>query len=104
MSKWENLEEGCWYYLQNKSQGYVGNSLLWWALNGRGYTCDIRCAEVWTKQSLMKRNPTESKYKAYRKDVIDRLVQHHIDMQDLEHKDNDGNFRQKPHSLLAYNL
>lgn len=30
------------YYIRN--EGYVGNALVWWAENSRGYTTDIRRA------------------------------------------------------------
>lgn len=37
------------YYLQNCSQGYVGNSPIWWADKG-GYTVEIRKAKLFTEK------------------------------------------------------
>lgn len=35
------------YYIQN---GYVGNAILWWANESKGYTTDIRKAGKYTKE------------------------------------------------------
>lgn len=83
------------YYLQD-TRSVVGNSLLWWAANDSGYTCDIRCARVWTDEDLMKRFdiPLKSlpgKYTLHHKFAIDRIIQHHIDHQDLG--------QESPHTL-----
>lgn len=34
------------YYIRN--EGYVGNALVWWAENSKGYTTDIRKAGKYT--------------------------------------------------------
>lgn len=75
------------FYLQDV-RSVVGNSMMWWARNDAGYTCDIRCARVWTEDDLNERfdldnRSLSSKYKIHQKDVIDKIVQHHIDIQDL---------------------
>jgi hypothetical protein len=43
------------YYIQN---GYVGNAILWWGIDSKGYTTDIRQAGKYTKEvakSIIKR-------------------------------------------------
>lgn len=40
------------FYIQN---GFVGNSVLWWAANGNGYTTDISKAQLYTKEEVLKR-------------------------------------------------
>ena len=40
------------YYIQD-SRGYVGNSVLWWGLESRGYVCDMRRAQKYTKQQML---------------------------------------------------
>lgn len=45
------------YYIRN--EGYVGNALVWWRPNGRGYTTDIREAGKYTYEkakSICKRD------------------------------------------------
>jgi hypothetical protein len=44
-------EEPELYYIQN---GYVGNSILWWAIDSRGYVTDINKAGKYTKESAMR--------------------------------------------------
>lgn len=75
------------FYLQD-ARCIVGNSMSWWALGGRGYTCDIRCAQVWTKDELLEENYWEGhgKYLPWPKEKIDQLVQWHIDCQDVQYK------------------
>jgi hypothetical protein len=35
------------YYIQN---GYVGNAILWWGVDSKGYTTDITKAGKYTKE------------------------------------------------------
>jgi hypothetical protein len=53
-----------------------------------GYTVDIRCAQVWTEEELKKEGywGEHYKYKAWPKPMVDKFVQHHIDIQDLSEK------------------
>jgi len=95
------------FYLQDK-RSVVGNSMSWWAIEGRGYTCDIRCAQVWTKEELEKDGYwtmdgyKHAKYQVWPKDVIDRLVQWHVDVQDVTYKNNDDSFANAPHTLKSW--
>jgi hypothetical protein len=91
------------YYLQDK-RTIVGNSMSWWAIDGRGYTCDIRCAHIWTEEELKKEGywSDHYKYKPWPKDRVDRLVQLHIDHQDLERKTNGSIFDNNPHTLVKW--
>lgn len=43
---------GEWYYIENN---VVGNCVLWWAKNDRGYTTEIEKAELYTKEEAEKR-------------------------------------------------
>jgi hypothetical protein len=47
MSK-ENREM---YYIQN---GYIGNAILWWGINSKGYTTDINKAGKYTIEEATK--------------------------------------------------
>ena len=37
------------YFIQDK-RGYVGNCILWWALNDCGYTCHLAEAQIYTEE------------------------------------------------------
>lgn len=41
------------YYLQD-SRDFVGNNILWWAKDGKGYTTDISKAHVYSKEDADK--------------------------------------------------
>jgi len=92
------------YYLQNKrgSHPYCGNSLFWWAVNDCGYTVDIRCAKVWTHGEFLDKKQRMRECDIFwPKDVIDPLVQHHIDVQDLS-KDNNGRYPKYSYVIGSY--
>jgi hypothetical protein len=39
------------YYIQN---GYIGNAILWWRINSKGYTTDIKLAHKFTEEEAIK--------------------------------------------------
>lgn len=95
------------YYLQDK-RTIVGNSVSWWAIDGKGYTCDIRCAQLWTEEELKlnrywpsenKGTDAHAKYKPWPVDEVNRIIQHHIDHQDLERKDG---IQLVPHTIATH--
>ena len=68
------------YYLQDSRQ-YVGNSMSWWARNGKGYTCDIRNAEIYTEEKAFSRHKSRETDIPWPTDYIDSRISHHIDVQ-----------------------
>lgn len=85
-----------WYYVQN---GYVGNAMMWWALDSKGYTTDITKAHKFTYDeafSILKSNEKDNRRneKVWSCDYIDnsekakKLI---IDSQYLEDIDNSEN-------------
>ena len=66
------------YYIQNK--GYVGNCLLWWKVDGHGYTCNLDLAWKVTKEEADKicRSRPEQDI-ARRADVVDAMAVRHFD-------------------------
>lgn len=75
---------------------------MWWALEDHGYTLDIRCAKVWTEDEI-KAKTLRSFEKAWPKEQVDRVIQHHIDIQDLAYLDNTGEeTAQFPHTLMVW--
>ena len=60
------------YYIQNKDGGYLGNSIVFWALNRNGYTSKLEYAEKFTyeeAEKICKGNP--EKNKTWEVDYID---------------------------------
>ena len=70
------------FYLQDARQ-YVGNSVSWWAKDGKGYVCDIRKAHIFTRDDIERGVTDRSTDVAWPKELIDGLIQHHIDFQGL---------------------
>lgn len=79
------------FYVQRHGRGssdgqpsYVGNSMLWWKHDDNGYVCDIREARVWSDEDSARLIEEDRgfKYARWPKELIDGIVQHHIDIQD----------------------
>ena len=68
------------YYLQD-TRDYVGNSMLWWAKDHKGYTCDIRKAHIFTEAEARGLFTSRNTDKGWPKDFIDERIAHHIDSQ-----------------------
>ena len=72
------------FYVQNKSCGYWGNNIVWWGLEGQGYTAHVQNAERFDEEKavrLVREDP--EKWEMYACDEIDRRLQLVFDMQDL---------------------
>lgn len=69
------------YYIRN-TRSVVGNSALWWADGGHGYTCDLK--KAWkvpeTKARSICSDRPEQDYMIKATDV-EKLVEHHVDSQ-----------------------
>lgn len=66
------------FYIQD-TRSTVGNSALWWAEGGHGYTCDLRHA--WKVPASWK--PDRDTDLLRRCDVVDALAERHVDVQKL---------------------
>ena len=71
------------YYLQDKRQ-YVGNDVLWWAKDGKGYTTDLSKAEVYTKEKAIRQNSHRETDVPWPKDYIDAKTRPAVDMQYID--------------------
>lgn len=69
-----------YFYLQ-ASQSYVGNDVLWWAKDGRGYTTDLSKAHVYTKAEAISRHENRTTDIPWPKDYIDARTRPAVDMQ-----------------------
>lgn len=68
------------FYLQD-SRGYVGNDVLWWALDGCGYTTDLKKAHVFTKDEAVRQHECRETDIPWPKDYIDARSRPAVDMQ-----------------------
>lgn len=68
------------YYLQD-NRGYVGNDILWWAKEGKGYTTDLSKAETYTKEQAMSQHQSRGTDIPWPKDYIDAKSRPAVDMQ-----------------------
>jgi len=46
------LPDNEYFYVQD-SRGYVGNAVLWWAIDSKGYVTDLSEAHKYTKQEIL---------------------------------------------------
>lgn len=65
------------YYIHDTTRGFVGNSMVWWARDHRGYTCDIREAHVFDEDELHKYLEADDLV-AYPVEHVNHRVQHHV--------------------------
>lgn len=68
------------FYLQD-SRSYVGNDMMFWAKDGKGYTTDMRLAEVFTKDEAQKRHNHRASDIPWPKAYIDARTRPAVDMQ-----------------------
>ncbi len=60
------------YYIQNTKAGYLGNAIIFWAKDSRGYTANLNNCQIFTEEEAKKicqGNP--EKNKAWPVDYID---------------------------------
>lgn len=78
------------YYLQRKHSGYWGNSPVWWAKGGKGYTAYIQNAEKFTSEKAHKFITEDSgKWAIYPCEQIERRLHAVFDMQDFQRLEED---------------
>lgn len=74
------------FYLQD-SRSYVGNDVLWWATDGKGYTTDLREAHVYTKEQAQAYHKNRHTDIPWPKEYIDGKVRPAVDMQHIKLED-----------------
>lgn len=70
------------YYFQD-SRGFVGNCSIWWALNGSGYTTDLRKAQKYTLAQAVRQNRFRESDLPWLCSEIDALQRPTVDHQDM---------------------
>ena len=74
------------YYVENIERGVVGNCLLWWKKNNNGYVCDLKEAKKFSQEEAFDLcNSSPRKYRPWKASEIEKIIQHHVDIQSLRH-------------------
>lgn len=73
------------YYLQDNRQ-YVGNDILWWAINGEGYTTDINRAQTYMKEQALSQHQCRETDIPWPKTYVDKHTRPAVDMQYVDIK------------------
>ena len=68
------------FYLQD-SRSYVGNDVMWWAKDGRGYTTDLSKAHVYTKDKAISQHNARETDIPWTKGYIDAKTRPAVDAQ-----------------------
>jgi len=72
------------YYIQRYASGFLGNSPIWWAKKGNGYSAYLENAERFSKEDADKiLIAAPEKYAMYPCDFIDAHTHKVFDMQDF---------------------
>lgn len=71
------------YYIQYSGE-YVGNCLIWWGKDRKGYTTDISKAGVYTRKEAYGQHESRAKDIPWSKEYIDTKTQPTVDCQSLE--------------------
>lgn len=69
------------YYVQDV-RSYSGNSILWWAKDGHGYTTDVRKAQIFKKNEMT--HLDKDTFRKWNKKYIDDKISHTVDIQHLD--------------------
>lgn len=89
------------FYIQD-TRDYVGNSMLWWARDHKGYTCDIRKAHIFSESEIEEMVANRETDKPWPKDFIDNRIAWHVDSQSCNNhqleqwKKDNGEQEEKP--------
>lgn len=72
------------YYIQSVKRGYLGNSVIWWGKDCKGYTCHLNLAGKYTSSEVMEicKDPRDSK--AYKIEDVEKAATLQVDMQYLK--------------------
>lgn len=74
------------YYLQD-NRSYVGNDVLWWAKDGKGYTTNLSKAHVYTKEQAVSQHNCRESDIPWPKEYVDQKTRPAVDMQYIDIKE-----------------
>lgn len=79
--KIKNLPKDKCFYVQD-ARNYVGNAVLWWGINGRGYVTDLSKAHKYTWQEIQDFNPRDLDI-IWESEHVEKAIRQYVDMQGL---------------------
>lgn len=74
------------WYLQD-TRSYVGNDVMWWAKDGKGYTTDVSKAHVYDRDAAFRQAAMRGTDRAWPKAYIDGKTRPAVDMQYINHEE-----------------
>lgn len=83
-SRIKQLPKDKFYYVQDK-RSYVGNAVLWWALDGNGYVTDLAKAHKYTYDEIVKFNPRPTDV-IWESTHVEKAIKSYVDAQYLDGK------------------
>lgn len=72
------------WYLQD-TRSYVGNDVVWWAKDGKGYTTDLSKAHVYSRDAAFRQAAARGCDRAWPKAYIDGKTRPAVDMQYIDY-------------------
>jgi len=68
------------YYVQD-TRTILGNDLMWWAIDGKGYTSDLSRAEVWKREDAFRQCEKITHFRPWPKEYVDKRTRPAVDFQ-----------------------
>ena len=73
------------FYLQD-TRTMVGNDIVWWAKEGRGYTTDLNKAQVFTEYEAMRQHENRATDRPWPKEYVDAKSRQAVDFQYVDYE------------------
>lgn len=80
--KIKQLPKDKFYYIQD-ARSYVGNAVLWHAINGCGYVTDLSKAEKLSWEGVQKFKPRDTDI-IWESEHVEKAIRQYVDMQGLD--------------------
>lgn len=77
------MDADLWYLQDTRS--YVGNDVMWWAKEGKGYTTDVSKAHVYDRASAFRQADARGVDRPWPKSYIDSKTRPAVDVQYINH-------------------
>lgn len=79
----QTLDADLWYLQDTRS--FIGNDVVWWAKDGKGYTTDVSKAHVYNREDAFRQAAARGVDRPWPKAYIDLKTRPAVDMQYIDH-------------------